>query len=346
MNTPGQSHRSHLRVHGVSKSYDGFEAVRGVSLGVRRGETLALLGPSGCGKTTLLRMIAGLAVPDAGCISVGERVLTDGSELVPPERRRVGLVFQDGALFPHMTVFENVAYGVSRADVQSGRADRALALVDLEGFADRHPDTLSGGQAQRVALARALAPKPDILLLDEPFAALDAELRVRVRSEVATLLRSLEITAVFVTHDQEEAFVVGDSIAVMRDGEILQVGTPSDIYDKPSNPWIARFVGDANVLDATFGTDAADTIVGSISGQFPSRGSGQLMVRPEALQLDTGDDGVVRSVEFYGHDTAYMIELAGTRVLVRQLSAPRFRVGDRVGVRHGGGRAHVFADVT
>jgi iron(III) transport system ATP-binding protein len=343
MNSSGQPNQPHLRVDGVSKSYDGFEAVRDASVSVRRGETLALLGPSGCGKTTLLRMIAGLAVPDTGTISVGGRVLTGPSGVVPPERRRVGMVFQDLALFPHMTVSENVAYGVTPGDIAQGRVERALALVDLESFGDRYPDTLSGGQAQRVALARALAPKPDILLLDEPFASLDAELRTRVRSEVAALLRSLETTAVFVTHDQEEAFVIGDSIAVMREGEILQVGTPSDIYDMPASPWIARFVGEANVLDATFGRTGAATVVGSIAGQFPDHGAGQVMLRPEALQLGAGGDGVVRNVEFYGHDTSYTVDMSGTQLLIRQIAAPTFRVGDRVAVRHGGGRAHLFS---
>ena len=336
------SQHPHLVIDAVAKSYDGFEAVHAATIQVERGETLALLGPSGCGKTTLLRIIAGLSHPDAGTVTLGGTMLSGPDVFVAPERRRVGMVFQGGALFPHMTVGENVAYGISKADAADGRVERALALVDLEGFVHRYPDTLSGGQAQRVALARALAPKPDVLLLDEPFASLDAELRVRVRSEVAALLRSLEITAVFVTHDQEEAFVVGETVAVMRNGRILQVGTPSEIYDRPATAWIARFVGDANVLPATFSNAGADTNIGPIAGVVPTAGIGQVMIRPEALALVAGSQGVVQQVEFYGHDTAYKVDVAGSPVVVRMLSAPRHRIGDRVDVIHQGDTAHTF----
>ena len=229
----------YLAVSGVSKSFGHTVAVSGVSISVTRGETLAILGPSGCGKTTLLRVIAGLESPDVGSISLDGNVLVDGQSFVRPERRRIGMVFQGLALFPHMSVAENVGYGLARHADRSRRVGDALALVDMAGFESRAPESLSGGQAQRVALARALAPQPDVLLLDEPFASLDAELRIRVRAEVAALLRTLEITAVFVTHDQEEAFVVGDHVAVMRDGCVVQTGTPTELYERPTSAWIA-----------------------------------------------------------------------------------------------------------
>ena len=209
-------------VRGVHKSFGTTAVLRDVDLDVPSGSVVALLGPSGCGKTTLLRIIAGLEAPDAGEVRVGGRLLTGPATSVPPEHRRVGMVFQDWGLFPHLTVAQNVGYGLPRGERRGARVDEALELVGLVGLGHRSPTTLSGGQQQRVALARALAPRPSVLLLDEPFSNLDAALRVQVRGEVHRLLRELGVTTVFVTHDQEEAFVLGDEVAVMSEGRVVQ----------------------------------------------------------------------------------------------------------------------------
>ena len=224
-----------LRVDNLSVAYGGPPVLTDLSLEIAPGELVALLGPSGCGKTTLLRSIAGLERPTHGTISVGGRVVTDNENFVPPERRRIGMVFQDGALFPHLDVQRNVAYGLPRDQRRNGRVDEALAMVGLADVADRMPGTLSGGQQQRVALARALAPRPGVLLLDEPFSNLDATLRLQVRAEMHRLLVDLGITTIFVTHDQEEAFVLGDRVAVLHDGHLVQVGTPDDLYRRPAD---------------------------------------------------------------------------------------------------------------
>jgi iron(III) transport system ATP-binding protein len=218
----GRAAAEPVSVRSVSKSFDAAPVLRDVDLRVDAGQIVALLGPSGCGKTTLLRAIAGLERPDQGEVWLGERLLSGRGTFVAPERRRIGMVFQDWALFPHLSVGRNVGFGLTRAERRSGRIEAALQLVELTGLADRMPATLSGGQQQRVALARALANRPAALLLDEPFSNLDATLRVSIRAEVQRLLRELSLTAVFVTHDQEEAFLLGDQVAVMLGGTVVQ----------------------------------------------------------------------------------------------------------------------------
>jgi len=220
-----------IRLEGVTKRFGDVSAVRDASLDVAGGEILALLGPSGCGKTTLLRTIAGFERPDAGTIEVGGRVVA-GAAWAPPEARGVGMVFQDYALFPHLTVAENVGFGLARRD-RATRVPALLALVDLCGLGARYPHELSGGQQQRVALARALAPAPRVVLLDEPWSNVDPQLRAELRAEVSAVLRPLHVTAILVTHDREEAFSVADRIALMRDGSIVQVGTPEELYFAP-----------------------------------------------------------------------------------------------------------------
>jgi iron(III) transport system ATP-binding protein len=333
---------STLNIRNVAKKFGAAPILRGVSLEVPAGSTCALLGPSGCGKTTLLRMIAGLEQPDHGEISVGRRVLTDRSTAIAPEQRRIGLVFQDGALFPHLTVAENVGYGLPRSKEAGQRTAEVLGLVELEEYADRYPDELSGGQRQRVAVARALAPRPEVLLLDEPFSNLDADLRERVRHQVMELLDELRITTLFVTHDQEEAFVVGGRVAVMRRGQIIQQGSPAEIYDHPVDAWLARFVGEANLLPAISHDGAALTRVGRIPTASAVEHGSLVMVRPEYLQLRGGGEGVVKSVDFFGHDTAYAVEGYGETLTIRELRAPRFGVGDRVSVAYAGGTAVAF----
>jgi iron(III) transport system ATP-binding protein len=334
--------RPHLEIRDLSKRFDGHEAVAGATLQVEEGRTLALLGPSGCGKTTLLRLIAGLTPSDSGTVELAGITLTGPGVHVPPEHRKVGMVFQDWALFPHMTVAENVGYGLQGPDAHR-RAQRALELVGLSDLGERYPHELSGGQAQRVAVARAIAPEPGVLLLDEPFSNLDTEFRVSLRSEVARIMRDVGMTAVFVTHDQEEAFVVGDTVAVMRAGQILQQGTPTEVYEHPATPWLATFVGEANLVTGDGEGSVAGTVFGDIALAEPRSGACRVVVRPEHLLIDSGDQGTVSAVEFYGHDTSYVVDLPDGPMQVRAMAAPRFRVGDRVSLRYVGPAAVAFA---
>ncbi|NNL70647.1 MAG: ABC transporter ATP-binding protein [Acidimicrobiia bacterium] len=333
----------YLHATSLTKAYPGGRAVDDASFAVEEGRILALLGPSGCGKTTLLRLVAGLATADRGRITLAGEVLTGAGVHVPAERRRVGMVFQDWALFPHLTVIDNVGYGLGFGESASRRAREALDMVGLADLAGRYPQELSGGQAQRVAVARALAPRPRVLLLDEPFSNLDTEMRVALRAEVAALMREVGMTAVFVTHDQEEAFVVGDEVAVMRDGRIIQQGTPTEVYEQPVSPWLAGFVGEANLVAAEANGDTATTVFGEIRLHRAARGSCRVAVRPEHLLIGNGDDGTVTGVEFYGHDTSYAVELASGPVLVRAMAAPRFRIGDRISLTYSGPAAMPFA---
>jgi iron(III) transport system ATP-binding protein len=316
-------------------AYDGPEVLRGVSLRIEPGEQIALLGPSGCGKTTLLRAIAGLEHLAGGSIHLGDQLVSSTTTHLAPERRRVGLVFQDWALFPHLSVAKNVAYGLSRSErADHQRVARTLAMVGLEGLDDRAPHTLSGGQQQRVALARALAPQPNVLLLDEPFSNLDASLRTEIRTEVHRILAELDVTAVFVTHDQDEAFVLGDRVAVMRDGQVVQWGTPAEVYSVPVDPWVARFVGEANLIPGSASEREVATAIGPVPSHEPCHGPVEVLVRPEDLDLAPHGNAAIDLVEYYGHDTTYEVVLNdGQRLRVRQASIPRFGRGDSVSVR-------------
>lgn len=336
-------HPAPLVVTGLRKAFDSLGVLTDVDLTVAPGATVALLGPSGCGKTTLLRAIAGLERPDSGTIRLGGRVLTDETTMVPPEKRRIGMVFQDWALFPHLDVAANVGYGLKegREAVEVGAA---LAMVGLEGLGTRMPTTLSGGQQQRVAIARAIAPRPAVILLDEPFSNLDASLRVKVRSDTRRLLKSLGMTALFVTHDQGEAFVMGDEVAVMRDGAIRQQASPARLYDRPIDPWVARFVGEANLLVGSARGEVADTSIGAVPLETGTDGVCTLLVRPEQLRLVAGGDAEVVDVEFYGHDTSYRVAIPGAELTVRAMTAPRHVVGDAVSVRYEGPPAVVFPE--
>ncbi|KAA0235264.1 MAG: Vitamin B12 import ATP-binding protein BtuD [Acidimicrobiales bacterium] len=334
---------SAIDVGALEKSFGAQRVLRGVDLRVDPGSIVALLGPSGCGKTTLLRSIAGLETADAGAIAIGGEPVTGPDLHVAPERRRVGMVFQDWALFPHMSVARNVAYGIGKGADTDVRVAGALEMVGLAGMGDRMPGTLSGGQQQRVAIARALAPEPAVLLLDEPFSNLDTNLRVQVRSEVHRLLTSLGVTAVFVTHDQEEAFVLGDEVAVMNRGLIVQQATPSELYLRPASPWIARFVGDANLLPAQASDGHLETPIGMLASGGSYTGAVEVAVRPEDVELEPGNRGVVELVEYYGHDTVYLVSLdGGVSIHVRATSAPAFKRGDRVGTRFIGDSPVVF----
>ncbi len=330
-------------VRGVHKSFGDTDVLHEIDLSVEPGTSLALLGPSGCGKTTLLRLIAGLDRPDAGEISVGTETMAGPSTWVPPERRNVGMVFQDWALFPHLTVGKNVGYGLDRAERKGSRVNEALEMVGLGDLANRMPDTLSGGQQQRVALARAIAPRPSVLLLDEPFSNLDSALRVGVRSEVHRLLIDLGITSIFVTHDQEEAFVLGDEVAVMASGRIEQIGSPQSIYQTPSSPWIASFVGDVNLLDGTGQGETVETVVGGLPLTESVTGAVQVLVRPEDLALERDGAGIITLTEYYGHDMMVTVDLGGSQLLVRAPARSEWARGDEVSVSYVGDAANAFS---
>ena len=309
-----------LRMAGLTKRWAHDVAVGPVTLDISRGEIVALLGPSGSGKTTLLRLLAGFETPDAGGITVaGDDVTT-----VPPARRRCGMVFQHYALFPHLDVGENVAFGIlgggsREAGAVQAKVAEVLALVDLAGFERRKVQELSGGQQQRVALARALAPEPLVLLLDEPLSNLDPALRERTRRELRALIKRVGITTLFVTHEQEEAFDLGDRIAVLSRGLVEQVGTADELYEQPASLFVATFVGRANVLR------------GALARAFGGRDGQVLVVRPERLRFaDAGLPGTVRERRYTGAAAFYLVESdAGERfeVLADPVAA---RVGERV----------------
>ena len=327
-----------LTVEGLVKAFGATPVLDRVGLAAPAGRVVAVVGPSGCGKTTLLRCIAGLERPDAGQVRLDERVLCADGVFVPPERRRIGMVFQDGALFPHLSVTGNVGYGLSRAERRGPRAEQALALVDLAGFGDRMPASLSGGQAQRVALARALVTHPSVLLLDEPLSNLDTILRVQIRAEAQRLLADLGVTAVFVTHDQEEALVVGDEVAVMLAGRIVQQAAPAELYRAPASRAVAAFLGDANLLPGVATAGLADTPIGRVPLRAELAGHVDVLLRPEQLRVSAGRAATIDSVQYFGHDAVYLTRLPGGAALrVRVLDAPEFRPGDTVDLDYVGG---------
>ncbi len=312
---------SELAVHGLVKSFGATSVLRGLDLTVPQGGLTAVLGPSGCGKTTLLRLVAGFESPDAGQIVIGGQVVAGPGADLPPERRRVGVVPQEGALFPHLTVAGNVAFGLSRARRKAGRVADMLDLVGLGSYGDRMPYELSGGQQQRVALARALAPEPALVLLDEPFSALDTGLRQAVREDVRTALHAAGATAVLVTHDQQEALSMADVVSVLRDGKIVQAATPDDLYTAPADVAVATFVGEAVVLDAVLGDGFADCLLGRLPVRTEpaarngsaAAGPGAVVIRPEQILVGSSGHGVrarVTGTRYFGHDA--LVSLAVT----------------------------------
>jgi len=308
-----------LQVTGLRKAFGRTEVLRGLDLDVPSGALAAVLGPSGCGKTTLLRVIAGFEDADAGEVRLGDRTVVSDRRGVPAERRRVTIVPQEGALFPHLSVADNVAFGLPRrARDRRDRVADLLALVGLGDLGRRMPSELSGGQQQRVAVARALAPGPDVVLLDEPFSALDAALRASVREDVRAALRGANTTAVLVTHDQEEALSTADLVAVVRDGRVVQAATPERLYRAPADLEVAAFVGEVVVLPADVSAGIARTALGRLSllrGDRVTSGRGVVAVRPEQIHiLRSGRGGVTARVlgtSFYGHDAAVRLEVTG-----------------------------------
>jgi iron(III) transport system ATP-binding protein len=324
----GTAAESVLSIAGVTREFGPECAVEDLSLEVRDGELLTLLGPSGCGKTTTLRLIAGLERPTAGTIDIaGERV-ADGETFRAPEQRDVGIVFQDFALFPHLTVAENVAFGIDHweAPDRKRRVEGLLDLVDMTGMGDRRPNQLSGGQQQRVALARSLAPEPDVLLLDEPFSNLDVRLRVEMREEVRKILKRTGVTAVSVTHDQEEALSISDRVAIMNDGTIEQVGDPGVVFENPESRFVASFLGQASFISARVTAGAIETGIGSfptdlLNGPVEAYDGAHVdvLVRPDDLQaLPTTEataDGYVSHRQYQGPSFVYRVTLHSGEVV-------------------------------
>ncbi|HET9456666.1 MAG TPA: ABC transporter ATP-binding protein [Candidatus Limnocylindrales bacterium] len=336
---------SALRVAGLRRTYGPVVAVDGVDLELRSGEMLTVLGPSGCGKTTLLRLIAGLEAPDAGTIEIAGRRVAGPGGMVPPERRRIGMVFQDYALFPHLTVADNVAYGIRRDPDRALRVAELLELVSMPSAGERMPHELSGGMQQRVAIARALAPRPDVVLLDEPFSNLDAALRTQVRGDLREILRGAGASAVLVTHDQDEALTLGDRMAIMVRGRIEQVGAPEAVYGEPSSPFVATFVGTSNLVHAECVGGYAETRLGRlrlVGGSARVEGRAMAVVRPEHIELEEAADGpaesgawlVVRR-RFAGSEILLEVEATdGLRLWCEAGPAVRrLRIGDSVRLR-------------
>jgi iron(III) transport system ATP-binding protein len=321
----------------LTKTFGPVTAVDGMSLDVVPGEIVALLGPSGCGKTTFLRLVAGFERPDSGTVLLAGAEVAGPGCFVPPERRRIGMVFQDYALFPHLSVADNVAFGLGRRRRENGsQVDRLLALVGLAGLGGRLPHELSGGQQQRVALARALAPAPAVVLLDEPFSNLDATLRAEVRAEVRAILREASATAIFVTHDQEEALSLADRVAVMRAGRLCQFDTPDRLYAEPADRFVATFVGDADLVAGHWDGQHVVTAFGPLrcSTTAPP-GAVEVVLRPEALRLrlDGRGPGIVRRSTYFGHDQLIEVEIHDRSVVRSRIGPGRlFEPGDRVSV--------------
>ena len=295
----------------LHKSFEGVPVVQDVSLTVPLGQILVLLGPSGCGKTTTLRLIAGFERLDNGRIEIDHQLVADSSLHVPPEKRRIGIVFQDYAIFPHLSLAQNVGFGLKRG--QNDRVAEMLNFVGLGGLGERMPHQLSGGQQQRVALARALAPQPVVLLLDEPFSNLDAALRVEMRQEVRRLLKASGTTAVFVTHDQEEALFMGDQVGVMHDGRLEQVGTPEAIFHQPRTRFVAEFLGQTDFLPGEVTAQGVQTPLGILPQMLPLASSTavEVAIRPDDLRLlpDDRGNGRIVSRQFVGIAFVYKVRL-------------------------------------
>ncbi len=313
-------------ISGARKAFGPVTALDGADLSVEAGTLTAVLGPSGCGKTTLLRTVAGFERLDEGTVSVGGRVVAGPGVHVPPERRRVGIVPQDQALFPHLSVAANVGFGLPRGPERAARVQAMLELAGLPGLGGRMPHELSGGQQQRVALARALAPAPSVVLLDEPFANLDAALRVTIRTEVRRILRASGATAMFVTHDQEEALSTADTVAVMRAGRVVQCGSPDEIYRNPADLWVARFVGDANVLEGeVVGEGKVSCALGVLECRSDAAaGPVHVVVRPEQVRLAPSPvaGAVLHDRQYFGHDALARVTLPdGTDLVARGTAA-------------------------
>lgn len=331
-----------LQISGLTKSFDDSgPVVNEVGFEVRKNEIFALLGPSGCGKTTTLRLIAGFEHCDAGEIYIREELVESPAMSLSPQKREIGFVFQDYALFPHMTALENVAFGLRNVDKKKRPvlAEEVLCRTGMEKYKNRMPDELSGGQQQRVALARAIAPKPRLVLMDEPFSGLDAMLRDMTRKEVRAILKKAGMSAILVTHDQEEALSFADRIAVMNNGQIEQVGTPEEVYYNPKTQFVAQFLGRTNLFRVhADGTEDVETRFGSVKLNRKADGLVLCSIRPEHLGIErsNGSDeesGIITGREFRGHDITYHVLFRGDKYIVHTDNRVLFEVNESVNVK-------------
>ncbi len=338
-----------LMISGLTKAFGQHSVLANLELEVPAGSLTAILGSSGSGKTTLLRILAGFERADAGTIIIGDVVVDSASEHVAPEKRRIGYVPQEGSLFPHLTVAANVGFGLPARERQGRRTTELLAAVGLADLGKRYPHELSGGQQQRVALARALAIQPAVVLLDEPFASLDAHLRASIRADVQQIFRDAGTTALLVTHDQDEALAIADRVAVLRNGRIAQYSAPQELYSQPVDSELARFIGDANLLNGLCHGKVVDTVLGSLPVEQPADGDSQpvtVLIRPEAIELHPAhaaepggsNAGEVVESEYYGHDAVLRIRLDGDDldnppIIVRTHGDHQLPPGSRVTLR-------------
>jgi len=322
-----------IRTRSVSKFYDEEQILSDFNLDVWKGSITGILGSSGSGKTTALRLIAGFDRPDAGIIEMKNEVIVSDEIWLPPERRNIGMVFQDYALFPHLTVEKNIAFGLGKNDLEKGRLKEVIDMCNLSGLINKFPQELSGGQQQRVALARALAPNPEVILLDEPFTSLDAQMARVLRDEVVELLKNTETTAIIVTHDQEEALSVCDVVSVLEKGKIIQSSTPQEIYLNPVNKTVANSVGDPNILKGFSIDGRVETSLGTFVSAF--EGALDVSIRPECIELNLDSEGsyIVKECTFYGHDQVISFQNSKGEVFrARSLPNTIYEAGDKVNI--------------
>ena len=322
-----------IRARSVTKSYGSEIVLSDFNLDVWNGSIVGILGISGSGKTTALRLLAGFDKPDSGIIEMRNRVISSEDTFLPPEERNVGMVFQDYALFPHLNVEKNISFGLSRDEIKSGRLEEVLSMCNLETYRNKFPQELSGGQQQRVSLARALAPKPEVIFLDEPFTSLDAHMARDLREEVVSLLRQTETTAIIVTHDQEEALSVCDVVSVLENGSVIQSATPQEIYLNPVSQTVANSVGDPNILKGFSVDGRVETSLGTFVTAYD--GALDVSIRPECIELLLDSEGsyVVKECTFYGHDQVISFQNSKGEVFrARSLPNTIYEAGDKVNI--------------
>ena len=322
-----------IRARSVAKSYGSETVLSDFNLDVWNGSIVGILGISGSGKTTALRLLAGFDKPDSGIIEMQDKVISSKETFLPPEERNIGMVFQDYALFPHLNVEKNIAFGLSRDEIKSGRLQEVLSMCNLEIYRNKFPQELSGGQQQRVSLARALAPKPEVILLDEPFTSLDAHMARDLREEVVSLLRQTETTALIVTHDQEEALSVCDVVSVLENGSVIQSATPQEIYLNPVSQTVANSVGDPNILKGFSVDGRVETSLGTFVTAYD--GALDVSIRPECIELLLDSEGsyVVKECTFYGHDQVISFQNSKGEVFrARSLPNTIYEAGDKVNI--------------
>ena len=322
-----------IRARSLEKSYGDETVLTDFNLDVWKGSIFGILGVSGSGKTTALRLLAGFENPDSGIIEMYDKIVYDEETNIPPEERNIGIVFQDYALFPHLNVEKNIGFGLTSKDINKGRLEEVLEMCNLKKYRNKFPQDISGGQQQRVALARALAPKPDVVLLDEPFTSLDAHMARDLRDEVVSLLRETETTAIIVTHDQEEALSVCDIVSVLEEGKVMQSATPQEIYLNPVSQNVANSVGDPNILKGFSRNGRVETALGTFVSAY--EGALDVSIRPECIELSLDSKGayVVKECIFYGHDQVVSFEnSAGQIFRSRSLPSTIFESGDKISI--------------